>query len=118
MLAAPLWPCSSAKATVTTSTAPKIAPVATKVATRTCSPAERRAEPPAWCSRGCGGGSVARWDVSQKTPTARKQPASSGPATGNQTVDRPMEMIGPKMKQTSSMTDSKAYAVCSSGLSR
>ncbi len=34
-LAAALWPCSSAKATVTTSTAPKIAPVATKVTTST-----------------------------------------------------------------------------------
>ncbi len=35
MLAAALCPSSSAKATVTTSTAPKIAPVATKVAIRT-----------------------------------------------------------------------------------
>ena len=67
-----------------------------------------------WCSRGCGAGSVARCAVSQKTPAARKTAASSGPASGNQAVDSPMEMIGPKMKQISSTTDSKEYAVCSS----
>ncbi|CAM5717967.1 hypothetical protein SGLAM104S_06492 [Streptomyces glaucescens] len=61
---------------------------------------------------------MARCAVSQKTPTARKQPASSGPASGNQVVDRPMEMIGPKMKQTSSTTDSNEYAVCSCGVPR
>lgn len=64
----------------------------------------------------CGTGSVARWEVSQKTPTARKQAASSGPASGNHTVDRPMERIGPKMKQISSTTDSNEYAVCNFGV--
>lgn len=61
---------------------------------------------------------MARWAVSQKTPIARKPAASSGPASGNQAVDRPMEMIGPKMKHTSSITDSKEYAVCSCGVPR
>lgn len=61
---------------------------------------------------------MARWAVSQKTPAARKQAASSGPASGNHAVDSPMEMIGPKMKHTSSTTDSKEYAVCSCGVSR
>ena len=113
-LAAALCPCSSAKATVTTSTAPKIAPVATKVTTRTCSPGERSAEPPPWCSRGCGTGSVARCEVSQKTPITKNAAASSGPASGNQAVESPMETIGPTMKHTSSAIDSHEYAVCNS----
>ncbi|GAA3215561.1 hypothetical protein GCM10020256_17220 [Streptomyces thermocoprophilus] len=59
-----------------------------------------------------------RCAVSQNTPAARKQAASSGPASGNQAVDSPMEMIGPKMKHTSSTTDSNEYAVCSCGVPR
>ncbi len=62
---------------------------------------------------GCGTGSVVRWAVSQKTPTSRNPAASSGPASGNQAVESPIEMIGPKMKHTSSTIDSHAYAVCS-----
>lgn len=111
-----MWPRSSAKATVTTSTAPKIAPVATKVITRTWRPGERSAEPPVCWDLGCGMGSVARWAVSQKTPTSRNAAAISGPASGNQAVESPIEMIGPKMKQTSSTIDSQEYAVCSSRL--
>lgn len=57
--------------------------------------------------------SVARWDVSQKTPVTRNTPATRGPASGNQAVDRPIETMGPKMKHTSSTIDSQEYAVCS-----
>ncbi|BFO15996.1 hypothetical protein SHKM778_23840 [Streptomyces sp. KM77-8] len=61
---------------------------------------------------------MARCEVSQKTPAARKQAASSGPASGNQAVDSPMEMIGPKMKHISSTTDSNEYAMWSFGVPR
>ncbi len=64
-----------------------------------------------------GGGSVRRWDTKTAVPTAAAAPAVISPASGCTTVTSTVTSVGPRMKTTSSMTDSKAKAVSRSALS-
>ncbi|CAM5270481.1 hypothetical protein SSPIM334S_05578 [Streptomyces spiroverticillatus] len=109
-----LWPCSSAKATVTTSTG-RSGTGRHERGHQHLEPRGATADAALLLARvrsGLGGALRGQ----PEDPTARNTPASSGPASGNHAVESPMEMIGPKMKHTSSMTDSNEYAVCSWGV--
>lgn len=106
-------PCSSAKATLTTSTVPTIVPPATRVRASTTSGPPRSAEtfgaPSAagWST----GGSVRFCGTNMRTPRVSSTTATRGPASGKSAVLSATASAGPTTKVSSSTTDSSAYAV-------
>ena len=112
-------PSSLAKATAMTSFAPKMTPVMTRAVATTRSPGRRIARPPGRSPCGTTGGSVARADRKATQPPVNRIVARISPASGNQSVETRTASTGPRTKDASSATCSKAIAVCRrSGSSR
>ena len=112
--AAQRMPCSSAKATVVTSAAPKSAPRVRQTIARVSTSRHGIGSRAPDSSRRPAGGSVRRWAANARVPIRPLTAAVVRPATGCQDVARIVTSTGPTTKTTSSSTASSAKAVCTS----
>ena len=108
-----LRPSSSANATVATSVAPKIAPIARNTPMSSTMPGAARIDGPPASWRGVGGGCVRRCSRNHVPPTTVATSGTTMPAVGVTPVASRVAAAGPMMKTSSSSAASSEYAVCS-----
>jgi hypothetical protein len=109
--------CSDENATVLTSAAANIDPRANETAARTMTGAHGMSgRGPEACRARCGTGWVLRCAASRRVPGTPVTRASPSPAQGCHCVARTVARVGPTTKISSSITDSRAYAVWTSAV--